>query len=90
MVRKTNARALRRPRAAALKRELTIYNKNLSGWLKEHQHAYILIKRDVVVGFYHTRDQALEAGYERFGVVPLFVKQVEATEPTYHMPNVLL
>jgi hypothetical protein len=49
-----------------------------------------LIKEDVVVGFYETRDQARAAGYDRFDVVPLFVKQVEAAEAVYHIPNIVL
>jgi hypothetical protein len=82
---KTKPRSQRRPRNTSLKREQAVYDKNLSRWLKKHEHAHVLIKRDVVVGFYDTRDLALAEGYERFGVVPFFVKQVEATEPVYHI-----
>ncbi len=87
---KTKPRSERRPRNTSLKREQAVYDKHLSRWLKEHEHKHVLIKRDIVVGFYETRDQALAAGYDRFGVVPLFVKQVEAAEPVYHISNIVL
>ncbi len=90
MAGKTNARSHRRVGTTSLERELSVYRKNLPMWLKKHEHTYVLIKGDVAVGFYETRDQALAAGYERFSVVPLFVKQVEASEPVYHIPNALL
>ena len=90
MAGKAKTRSQRRPRYTSLKREQAVYDKNLSRWLKKHEHTHVLIKRDVVVGFYETRDQALAEGYERFGVVPLFVKQIETSEAVYHIPNILL
>jgi hypothetical protein len=67
-----------------------VYEANLPRWLQEHGAAHVLIKGDEVVGFYETRDEALAAGYARFGVVPLFVKQIAASELIHHIPNVLL
>jgi hypothetical protein len=58
--------------------------------LQEHECKYVLIIGDEVVGFFATRGEALDAGYARFGVVPLFVKQLLPTEPVHHIPNVLL
>jgi nicotinamidase-related amidase len=87
---KANARSKRRVGTASLEREQAVYNKNLPRWLKKHEHTHVLIKGGVTVGFYGTRDEALAAGYEQFGVVPLFVKQVEASDPVYRIPNVLL
>ncbi len=90
MVEKAEARLGRRPRTVSLDREQAVYEANLPRWLQEHECAYVLIKGDEVVGFFGTRDEALDAGYARFGVVPLFVKQVLVSEPIYHIPNVLL
>ena len=86
----TKARPDRRPRMVSLSREQAVYEANLPRWLQEHEGAHVLIKGDEVVGFYETRDEALAAGYARFGVVPLFVKQITASEPIHHLPNVLL
>ena len=87
---KTNARSQRRSGTSSLEQEQALYHKNLSRWLEQHEHTHVLIKGAIIAGFYETREEALAAGYERFGVVPLFVKQVEASEPVYHIPNVLL
>ncbi len=45
---------------------------------------YVLIKGDKVDGFYESRDEALTAGYSRFGIGPLFVKQVLPSEPVHY------
>jgi len=73
-----------------LEREQAVYDANLPQWVQEHDGAHVLIKGDEVVGFYPTREAALDAGYARFGVVPLFVKKIAATEPVYNIPNALL
>jgi hypothetical protein len=90
MAEKAEARAIRRPRAVTLRRERAVYEACLSGWLREHEGDHVLIKGDEVVGFFATRDEALAAGYARFGVVPLFVKQVAASEPIHDIPNARL
>ena len=90
MAERAELRPGRRPRTISLSREQAVYEANLSRWLQEHGAAHVLIRGDEVVGFYETRDEALAAGYARFGVVPLFVKQIAACEPIHHIPNVLL
>ncbi|HZW32082.1 MAG TPA: hypothetical protein VFF52_15325 [Isosphaeraceae bacterium] len=67
-----------------------MYQANLPRWVQEHEGAHVLIQNDKVVGFDPTRDEALAAGYARFGVVPLFVKEIAAREPVYQIPNALL
>ena len=90
MAKNTKASPARRSRTVSLSREQAAYEAHLPRWLQEHGAAHVLIKGDEVVGFYQTRDEALEAGYAQFGIVPLFVKQVAASEPIHHIPNVLL
>jgi hypothetical protein len=90
MTDKAEVRTIRQTRAASLRREQAVYEAHLPGWLREHEADHVLIKGDDVVGFFSTRDEALAVGYARFGVVPLFVKQVAASEPIHHIPNVLL
>ena len=85
---KIETRSSRRPRS--LDREQAVYDANLPRWLQEHESEHVLIKGAEVVGFFATRDEALAAGYTRFGVVPLLVKEVVESEPVYHIPNVLL
>jgi len=73
-----------------LHREQAVYEANLSRWLPEHEGEYVLIKGDTIDGFYESRDEALTAGYSRFGIGPLFVKQVLTSEPVHHIPNALI
>jgi hypothetical protein len=87
---KAEARAVRRPRMTSLRREQAVYEAHLRRWLGEHGGEHVLVMGDEVVGFFATRDEALAAGYARFGVVPLFVKQVTAAEPIHDLPNVIL
>ncbi len=84
------ARPGRRLRSTTLNREQAVYDASLPQWVQEHDSAHVLIKDDEVVGFYPTREEALAAGYSRFGVVPLFVKKITAAEPVYYIPNVTL
>ncbi len=90
MVEKAQRRPNQISRAASLNREQAVYEANLSRWLPDHEGEYVLIKGDTVDGFYDSRDEALTAGYSRFGIGPLFVKQVLSYEPVYHIPNVLI
>jgi hypothetical protein len=90
MVEKARRRRVRGSRSASLNREQAVYEANLSEWLKSHEGEYVLIKGDQVDGFYGSRDVALTAGYSRFGIGPIFVKQVSPSEAVHHIPNALI
>jgi hypothetical protein len=70
-----------------LTEELAVYEANKLDWLKEHEGEYVLIKGKEVVGFFEDEEEALTAGYARFGLVNLMVKMVEETERIYNVPN---
>jgi hypothetical protein len=72
-----------------LSQEQAVYDANLPRWISDHEAKHVLIKGDEVVGFFESRDDALAAGYARFGVVPLFFKQVSPSEPVYNIPGAL-
>lgn len=71
----------------SLAREQKLYDSNLRQWLPEHEGKHVLIKGNAVVGFYGSRDEALSTGYARFGIGPLFVKQVSPSESIHQIPN---
>jgi hypothetical protein len=73
-----------------LSREQAVYDANLHEWVSDHEGEHVLIKGRKVIGFYKSRDEALDAGYSRFGVVPLLVKEILPVEPVYNIPNALL
>lgn len=87
---KAKRRPAKRTRLFTLTREQAVFDANLSTWLAEHEGEYVLIKGKTVDGFYKSRDDALTAGYARFGIVPLMVKQILAVEPNYYIPNALI
>jgi hypothetical protein len=90
MVEKAKRHTAQGSQAVSLKREQAVYEANLSGWLSDHEGEYVLIKGNTVGGFYDSSDDALAAGYSRFGIGPVFVKQVLPTEPVYNIPNALI
>jgi hypothetical protein len=90
MAEKSKARRGKRPGATSLGREQAVYEANQRQWILDHEGKHVLIRDTEVVGFYKSRDEALNAGYSRFGVCPLFVKQVRRSEPVHHIPNILL
>ncbi len=76
--------------SASLLREQAVFDANLAGWLSDREGKYVVIKGDQVDGFYESQDATLDAAYARFGVGPLLVKQVLASEPVYHIPNAVI
>ena len=88
MAETTDAHGLGEPiLQTVLAEELAVYEANKLDWLKEHEGEFVLIKGKEVVGFFEDRDEALTAGYARFGLVNLMVKMVEETERIYNLPN---
>ena len=64
----------------ALERELGIYQSNLIDLLAD-EGRFILICGEEIVGPFDTYEQTLEAGYQRFGLVPFLVKRIHKAEP---------
>jgi hypothetical protein len=63
----------------ALEKELETYHRELPNMLT-NEGKYVLIHEDDVAGFWDTYEDALQAGYERFGLKPFLVKRVQAVE----------
>ncbi len=65
----------------ALETELSIYRREHQRLLAEgNEGKYVVIKGTVVAGIYDECEQALAAGYERFGIEPFLAKQILAVE----------
>jgi hypothetical protein len=72
--------------AVSLERELETFNRELARLLQEEgsRGKYALVHGDQVDSLWDSVDQALEAGYDRFGLEPFLVKQVtEHEQPRY-------
>ena len=63
----------------ALDKELAVYRRNLKDW-SSRSGEFVLIRGEEVGGFYTSYDDALQAGYEKFGLESFFVKQINVVE----------
>lgn len=63
--------------AMALERELKTYEENVDKWT-DHASKFVLIHGEEVVDFFAAYEDALKAGYQRFGLEPFLVKQINA------------
>ena len=61
--------------AEPLKEETRTYESLVAQWA-EHEGQFVLIHGSDVIGFYRSSEEALTAGYERFGVAAFLVKEV--------------
>ena len=66
----------------ALEQELQAYKSHVREWA-EREGQYVLIHGSEVVDFLSAYDDALKAGYERFGLEPFLVKQIHVLEQTH-------
>ena len=56
--------------------ELATYEANKVTLLKSHAGKFALVHKSELVGVFDSEANALEAGYQRFGPVPLYIRQV--------------
>ncbi len=66
----------------ALDKELETYQAQLPGLL-EHAGEFVVIHGDEVAGIWQTYQDALKAGYEKFGLEPFLIKQIQEIEPVH-------
>jgi hypothetical protein len=63
-----------------LERELSVYEANLMDLLA-NEGKYVLIAGDDISGTFDSYEDALTAGYDRYGLEPFLVKQINRAEP---------
>ena len=62
-------------------RELEAYRQRKPGLLAHAEGRYVVLVGDEMIGPYRSHSEAEEAGYSRFGLGPLLIKQVLTEEP---------
>ena len=67
--------------------ELVTYRDRLDELL-EHEGQYVVIKGQLVLGYYRDRRAALAAAHADFGTVPVLIKQVVEFEPVRRVGNI--
>jgi len=64
----------------ALEKEMQTYNEKLQELKSEHEGKFVLIHGDEVVDTFSGYDDAIKAGYAKFGLNPFLVKQIRTVE----------
>lgn len=70
--------------------ELQTFEQKLPTMLATHSGEYVVIAGAEVAKFLPTYEQAIEWGYEHFGLERFFVKQVSQDEPVLHFSRAIL
>lgn len=63
--------------------ELAVYEANLPELLGS-EGKFVLISGEEIAGAFATYGEALDAGYEKYGLKPFLVKQIRAAEPIHY------
>jgi hypothetical protein len=54
-----------------------------------HAGKYVLIVGEEVVDYFSTYEDAIKAGYQKVGLKPFLVKQVQTVEPIQHVTRLI-
>lgn len=71
-----------------LKAELETYNRNKGRLVSEAEGKFVVIHDGEIAGIWDTYPDALRAGYEKFGLKPFLVKQIEVLEQIHTITRV--
>ncbi len=70
-----------------LEAEKKFFEQHRTEWLKSHQGKFALIKGDSLAGFFDTTEDAFMVGVDKWGNVPILIKQVLPEDPIEHIPS---
>lgn len=73
----------------AFEKELEAYRKALPDWVEE-EGRWTLILGDEIAGVFPGFAEAIDAGYEKYGLAHFMVKQIHQVEPVYFMGGALM
>ena len=70
-------------------KSLKLYEKEIATYLRElprmledgHAWRHALVKGDEILSIWDTQGDAIQAGVERFGLEPIFVKTIDPRDP---------
>ena len=69
--------------AMPFEKELNVYDANLIDLLA-NEGKFVLIFGDEIGGIFDDYEEALKAGYEKYGLESFLVKQINRNEPIYY------
>jgi hypothetical protein len=77
----TEAASAELPSFRGFARERQTFAAHKAELLRDHEGKYVVIRGDAIVGIRATYEEALEVGYDRFGLEPFFVKELLSEDP---------
>jgi hypothetical protein len=63
----------------ALEQEIEFYQRELQSLL-QHEGKFVVICEQSILGIFDTYEDALKAGYNRYGLKPFLVKMIQSVE----------
>ena len=69
-------------------KELATYRQALPNWVEE-EGRWTLILGDEIAGVFDTFAEAVDCGYEKYGLAHFMVKPIHQVEPVYSMGGAL-
>ena len=70
-------------------KELETYRAKLPALLVNDAGKYAVIKGEELLGTFSTYEDALQAGYTKYGLTPFLVKQINVTEQVQNFTRAL-
>lgn len=70
----------------ALDRELETYRAHLIELLAD-EGKYVVIRGDQILGAFNSYEEALRAGYERYGATSFLVRPIQRDEPVLYFAH---
>ncbi len=67
----------------AFEKELSVHHANLIELLA-NEGKYVVICGDEINGVFDSYDEALGAGYQKYGLTPFLAKQINRVEPIHY------
>jgi hypothetical protein len=67
----------------ALEKELAVFQQRLPEFTADRVGQWVLIHGDEVADFFTSYDDAIKAGYTKFGLDPFLVRQIQALEQVH-------
>jgi hypothetical protein len=73
-----------------LERELATFQAHFNEWLQVHPGKFALVVGEELIGVFDTPKKAYEAGIQRFGNVPMLIRQLRPDDETTFLPALTL
>ena len=73
----------------ALELELETFEAKLPELRAAHEGKFALVRGTEIVGIFPTRNDAVDAGYDKFGLTPFFVQRIGPRRQIVFVPRIV-